>query len=90
MTSEKTTVSQKTTEVSYNMIIASGKIEGEVKIDLCHCKLDGREMLHEWETKVMVPIFKEKSDVTSCESYKGVKLLEHATKIVEKVLEKQT
>ena len=36
-----------------------------------------------------MPIFKGKGDVMSCESYRGVKLLEHAKKIVEKVLGKQ-
>ena len=34
---------------------------------------------------VVVPIFKGKGDAMSCMSYKGVKLLEHAMKIVEKV-----
>ena len=34
----------------------------------------------------MVPIFKGKGDAMSCMAYRGVKLLEHAMKIVEKVL----
>ena len=38
---------------------------------------------------MIVPIFKEKGDVMSCGSYKGVKLLKHAMKIVERVLEGQ-
>ena len=37
---------------------------------------------------MIVPIFKGKSDVMSCGSYRGVKLLEHAMKIVERVLER--
>ena len=37
----------------------------------------------------MIPIFKRKGDAMSCESYRGVKLLEHAMKIVEKVLKKR-
>ena len=40
-------------------------------------------------TGVIVPIFEEKSDVTSRGSYRRVKLLEQAMKIVERVLEKQ-
>ena len=39
---------------------------------------------------MVVPIFKGKDDVMSCGSYREVKLLEHAMKIVEKVLERQT
>ena len=34
-------------------------------------------------------MFKGKSDVISCGSYKGIKLLEHAMKIVETVLERR-
>ena len=36
---------------------------------------------------MVVPIFKGKGDVMSCGAYRGVKLLEHATKIVKRVLE---
>ena len=49
----------------------------------------GRGMPDEWKTSVIVPIFKGKGDVMSCGSYRGVKLLEHAMKIVERVLERQ-
>ena len=46
-------------------------------------------MPDEWKTSVTVPIFKGKSDVMSCGSYREVKLLEHAMKIVEKVLQRR-
>ena len=46
-------------------------------------------MPDEWKTSVIVPIFKGKGDVMSCGSYRGVKLLEHAMKIVERVLERR-
>ena len=42
-----------------------------------------------WKTSVIVPIFKGKGHVMSCGSYRGVKLLEHAIKIVERVLERR-
>ena len=41
------------------------------------------------ENCVIAPIFKGKGDVISCGSYRGVKLLEHAMKIVERVLERR-
>ena len=41
------------------------------------------------KTSVIVPIFKGKGDVMSCVSCRGVKLLEHAMKIVKRVLERQ-
>ena len=38
---------------------------------------------------MVVPIFKGKGNAMSCRSYRGVKLLEHAMKIVKRVLERQ-
>ena len=35
---------------------------------------------------MLILIFKRKGDVRSCNAYRGVKLLEHAMKIVERVL----
>ena len=52
---------------------------------LCQRVLDGEGMSEEWKTSV-VPIFK-KGDVMDCGAYRGIKLLEHAMKIVERVLE---
>ena len=76
-------------EVSVEMIVASGEIGVKVMIELCQRVLDGRGMPDEWKTSVIVPIFKEKSVVMSCGLYTGVKLLEHAMKIVERVLERR-
>ena len=45
-------------------------------------------MPDECQTGVLVPIFKGKVDVRNCNSYREVKLLEHALKIVERVLER--
>ena len=55
----------------------------------CQRVLDGKGMPEEWKTSVVVPIFKGKGDVMDCGAYRGVKLLEHAMKIVERVLEKK-
>ena len=74
-------------EVSVEMIVASGKIGVEVMMELSQRVLDGRGMSDKWKTSVIAPIFKGKSDVMSSGSYREVKLLEHAMKIVERVLE---
>ena len=76
-------------EVSAKMIAASGEIGNGVMVELCQGVLDGRGMLDEWALSVVVPIFKGKGNAMSCGAYRGVKLLEHAMKIVEKVLEKR-
>ena len=76
-------------EVNMDMIMASGKFGVGVLKKLCQRVLDGKGMPEEWKTSVVVPIFKGKGDVVDCGAYRGVKLLEHAMKIVERVLEKR-
>ena len=71
------------------MISASKEIEISVMVELCQCVLDGKGMPDEWQTSVLVPIFKGKEDVRNCYTYKGVKLLEHTMKIIEKMLERR-
>ena len=46
-------------------------------------------MPDEWKTSVIVPIFKGKGDMMSWRSYREVKLLEHAIKVVKRVLKRQ-
>ena len=67
------------------MIVASGEIGVKMIMELCQHVLDGRGMPDEGKTSVIVPIFKGKGDMMSSGSYRGVKLLEHAIKIVERV-----
>ena len=86
MKSGKATASSK---VSVKMIAASGEVMVKVTMELCQHVLDGKGMPDEWKTSVIVPIFTGKGDVTSCGSYREVKLLEHAMKIVERVLERR-
>jgi len=76
-------------EVSTEMIIASGEIGVDVMMELCLNVLDGKGKPEQLKTSVVVPIFKGKGDVMSCGSYRGVKLLEHAMKIVERILERR-
>ena len=76
-------------EVGVKMIAASGEIGIDVMVQLCQSVLDGGGMLDEWGLSVVVPIFKGKGDAMNCGAYRGVKLLGHAMKIVEKVLERR-
>ena len=58
------------------MISTSGEVGVSVMVELCQCMLDGKGMSDEWQTSVLVSIFKEKGDVRNCNTYSGVKLLE--------------
>ena len=76
-------------EVTTEMIVAGGRIAEEVIIQLCKGVLDGKGIPDEWKTSDVGPIFKGKGDVMNCGSYRGVKLLEHGMKIIERVLERR-
>ena len=45
------------------------------------------KLLEEWMLNSLVPIFKEKGDPLNPNSYRGIKLLEHAFKLYEKILD---
>ena len=55
----------------------------------CHGILDEKGMPEDWATSVAIPIHKVKRNIMNCGMHMGVKLQEHATRIVEKVLEKR-
>ena len=40
------------------MIYASGEVGVSVMVELCQGVSDGKEMPDEWQTRVLVPIFK--------------------------------
>ena len=50
-------------EVWAEMISASGVVGVSVMVELCQRVLDEKGMPDEWQTSVVVPIFKEKGDV---------------------------
>ena len=51
--------------------------------------LNGDSMPMEWRSSVLVPLYKGKGDVRECGSYRGVKLLEHGMKVIERVIERR-
>ena len=71
------------------MISASGEVGVCVMVEFCQRVLDGKGMPDEWQTSVLVSIFKGKGDARNCDTYRGVKLSEHAMKIVESVPERR-
>ena len=71
------------------MIVARGEIGVKVMMEQCQRVLERRGMSDEWKDSVIAPIFKEKGDVMSGGSYREVKLLEHAMKIVERILQRR-
>ena len=61
----------------------------QVILQIANEILNGMDMPHDWKMSTVVPIYKKKSSVMDCASYRGVKLLEHDMKVVERLLEKR-
>ena len=74
-------------EAYAEVVLASGDVEIRVLIELCQRILDKNGMPADWSIRVAIAILKEKGDIVNCGMYRGVKLLEHAMKVVAKVLE---
>ena len=71
------------------MIIAGEEVSVSWLTDLCNCIVKEGHVPEDWKSSVSIPIYKGKGDPMDCGSYRGVKLLEHAMKVIEKVLEKR-
>ena len=62
-------------EVCAETISARDEVETSVMKETCQRVVDGKRMLDDWQTSVLVPIFNGKGHVTKCRTYRGVKLL---------------
>jgi len=66
------------------MIQATGDIGIQWIIDLCNGIVKEGSIPEDWKSSVVLPIYKGKGDPMECGFYRGIKLLEHAMKVVEK------
>jgi len=73
--------------LSAEMIQAAEGIRTEWLLDLCNGI--GKEgcIPEDWKSSVILPIYKGKGDPMECGSYRGIQLLEHAMKVVERIFE---
>ena len=75
-------------EVSLELIAASGGVGIQVMAEICQKVLDGFGIPAEWALSIVAPIFKGKGDIRNCSCYRAVKFLEHGMKVVESVMKK--
>ena len=61
----------------------------EVLHQIANNVLLGKSMPDDWKVSNLIPIYKDKGSVMECGSYRGVKLLEHGMKVIERVLERR-
>ncbi|KAK3513112.1 hypothetical protein QTP70_001685 [Hemibagrus guttatus] len=74
-----------------NIPVEVWKCLGEAAVEfltsLFNRVLESERMPEEWRRSVLVTIFKNKGDVQSCSSYRGIKLMSHTMKLWERVVE---
>ena len=85
----KTEKSPGPSEVSLELIAASGGVGIQVIPEICLRVQDGFGMPAEWALHIVVQIFKGMGDVRNYRCYSAVTFLEHGMKVVERVLEKR-
>ena len=69
------------------MIQTTGDIGTEWILHLCNRIVKEGCIPEDWKSSVVLPIYKGKGDPMECGSFRGIKLLEHATKVVERIFE---
>ena len=77
------------TGVVGEMLKASGCTGIKWLKDLFNIIMSEGAIPEDWNKSVLVPVFKGKGDPLDCGSYRAVKLLEHAMKVMERVLEQR-
>ncbi|MBJ5491528.1 hypothetical protein JGG48_23600 [Salmonella enterica subsp. enterica serovar Derby] len=77
------------TGVVTEMLKASQEVGVQWLTDLSNRIIDEGRIPGDWEKSVIIPIYKGKGDPLECGSYRAVKLLEHAMKVVQRVLEQR-
>jgi len=68
------------------MIQAIGDVRIQRLTDLCDDIVKEVCIPEDWKSSVVLPIYKGKGDPMECGSYRGIKLLQHAMKVVKKSL----
>jgi len=71
------------------MLKASGDAGILWVTDLCNKIVQEGKVPSDWRKSWMVKVYKGKGDALECGSYRGIKLLDHVMKVLERVIEKR-
>ena len=74
-------------EVALDMIRALEDLGKEWVYMLLEKIWNTEEMPRDWRESVMIKLYKQKGDVLECGNYRGIKLLEHVFKLLERIVE---
>ena len=70
-----------------SMLKAAGDASSIWATDVCNSVVKEGKIPQDWCKSWMVNVYKGKRDALECGSYRGIKLLEHVMKILERVIE---
>ena len=71
--------------VSADMIKILEESGVDTMVDIIGTVWEAEEMPEDWKQSEIVPIYKRKGDPLECGNYRGIKLLEHEMKILERL-----
>ena len=75
------------TQVTADLLKAGGDFCGEELAGICRRVAEVEKPPDDWKDSWTSPIYKGKGDARLCEKHRGIRLLEHAMKVYEKVLD---
>jgi hypothetical protein len=70
-----------------DMVKAAGGAGARWVLDVCNSVVKEGKIPADWTKSWMVNVYKGKGDALECGSYRGIKLLEHVMKILERIIE---
>lgn len=76
-------------DVANEMFISSADISVSWLVELFNLVVKEDTIPEDWCSSVLIPVYKGKGDPLQCGSYRAIKLLDHAMKVYERVLEKR-
>jgi len=77
------------TGIVLEMFMADEDCSVERLTSLCNLIVAQGRIPIDWKSSILLPVFKGKGDPVECGSYRAIKLLEHAMKVIEHVFERR-
>ena len=74
--------------IAMEMIKASGTVGAQLIADLANSIIKAGQIPKQWEESFIINVYKGKGDAMERSNYRGLKLLEHSLKVIERVVEK--
>ena len=77
------------TGLTSEIILEAGDVGFQHLLSICQEFWNTAVMPKDWCSSTTVPLYKGKGDPLNCASYRGIRLLEHGLKIIEKVIHRR-